>query len=189
MSYSDMRPRMRISSYGSFGPWIEFAFLTDLTLSQLGITASIDELNYVDGVTAPLQTQISNRLLKNFRFSGSSGSAYTFAFQNADASSFGSIGGYGSGGIGARLFMGFGDSPWLPENALIVSPTELKYKNNDVYHAGNPPKLENMGVTAKADELNYVSGVTSSIQEQLNAITAQIGDIAAQLDAINGEVV
>ena len=189
MSYSDMRPRMRISSYGSFGPWIEFAFLTDLTLSQLGITASIDELNYVDGVTAPLQTQISNRLLKNFRFSGSSGSAYTFAFQNADASSFGSIGGYGSGGIGARLFMGFGDSPWLPENALIVSPTVLKYKNNDVYHAGNPPKLENMGVTAKADELNYVSGVTSSIQEQLNAITAQIGDIAAQLDAINGEVV
>lgn len=72
---------------------------------------------------------------------------------------------------------------------MIVSPTELKYKNNDVYHAGNPPKLENMGVTAKADELNYVSGVTGSIQEQLNAITAQIGDIAAQLDAINGEVV
>ena len=189
MSYSDMRPRMRISSYGSFGPWIEFAFLTDLTLSQLGITASIDELNYVDGVTAPLQTQISNRLLKNFQFSGAGGSAYTFAFKNNDASAFGSIGGYGTGGIGARLFMGFGDEPWLPENALIVSPTVLKYKNNDVYHAGNPPKLENMGVTAKADELNYVSGVTGSIQEQLNAITAQIGDIAAQLDAINGEVV
>ena len=189
MSYSDMRPRMRISSYGSFGPWIEFAFLTDLTLSQLGITASIDELNYVDGVTAPLQTQISNRLLKNFRFSGSSGSAYTFAFQNADASSFGSIGGYGSGGIGARLFMGFGDSPWLPENALIVSPTELKYKNNDVYHAGNPPALSALGITATANELNYVSGVTSNIQNQLNAITAQIGDIGTQLDAINGEVV
>lgn len=189
MSYSDMRPRMRISSYGSFGPWIEFAFLTDLTLSQLGITASIDELNYVDGVTAPLQTQISNRLLKNFRFSGSSGSAYTFAFQNADASSFGSIGGYGSGGIGARLFMGFGDSPWLPENALIVSPTDLKYKNNDVYHAGNPPALSALGITATANELNYVSGVTSNIQNQLNAITAQIGDIGTQLDAINGEVV
>lgn len=173
-------------STGQWGSWMKIG---PITLSDLGITAKASELNYVSGVTSPLQTQILNRLLKNFQFSGAGGSAYTFAFKNNDASAFGSIGGYGTGGIGAWLFMGFGDEPWLPENALIVSPTVLKYKNKDVYHAGNPPKLENMGVTAKADELNYVSGVTSNIQEQLNAITAQIGDIAAQLDAINGEVV
>ena len=128
---------------GVFAAWKEMK-LFGTSLSDLGITAKARELNYVGGVTSPLQTQILNRLLKNFQFSGTSGSAYTFAFQNADASSFGSIGGYGSGGIGARLFMGFGDSPWLPENALIVSPTELKYKGNDVYHAGNPPKLRSV---------------------------------------------
>lgn len=192
MSYSDMRPRLRLCSYGSFGNWTDFAFTSDIsipTLGDLGITATAQELNYMDGVVANVQTQLGERLFKNYQFSGSGGNAYTFAFLNADGSAFGSIGGFGSGGIGARLFMGFGDSPWLPENALIVSPTELKYKNNDVYHAGNPPALSALGITATANELNYVSGVTSSIQEQLNAITAQIGDIAAQLDAINGEVV
>ena len=51
------------------------------------------------------------------------------------------------------------------------------------------PTLVNLGITATAAELNYVGGVTSGIQAQLNAITDKFGKIKyTQLLAENSSV-
>ena len=42
--------------------WTAWANLSKTTLSDLGITATATELNYVDGVTDNIQTQLSNKL-------------------------------------------------------------------------------------------------------------------------------
>lgn len=54
--------------------------------------------------------------------------------------------------------------------ALSGTPSgALSWKGNLIYHAGNKPTLTDLGITATAAELNYVDGVTSSIQTQLNS--------------------
>lgn len=51
------------------------------------------------------------------------------------------------------------------------------------------PTLANLGVSASATELNYVDGVTSAIQTQLNSITTRLGKIKYdQLLAENSSV-
>lgn len=45
-----------------YGEWTQIAKLSNITLGQLGVTATATELNYLSGVTSNVQTQLSSKL-------------------------------------------------------------------------------------------------------------------------------
>ena len=55
----------------------------------------------------------------------------------------------------------------IPHANAVIGAASKDYVDNAL--AGVSVTLESMGVTATATELNYVDGVTSNIQAQLNA--------------------
>lgn len=72
--------------------------------------------------------------------------------------------------------------PWLAEvYDGSVSYTDYALDNA---LAGVSVTLESMGVTATADELNYVDGVTSNIQTQFNDVTARLSDLETVANAL-----
>lgn len=189
----------------SWGEWTRLARMNDITLGALGITATKEELNRLDGTTGVVTNNLAALSL-----------APTVSIPSAsDLDDYLTPGSYRvtSAEIAATIV----NSPVnnVGFDLHVIQPYGLGTKNNqrtqiimtstgrfylrtrdlnDIFSDWKEMKLfgtalSDLGITAKAGELNYVSGVTGSIQEQLNAITAQIGDIAAQLDAINGEVV
>ena len=98
-----------------------------VTLSQLGLTADATELNYVDGVTSNIQTQLNSK--------SNTGHDH--------------------------------DSKYDAKGAADAVQSNLSAHANK---KDNPHgvTLSQLGLTATATELNYVDGVTSSIQTQLN---------------------
>ena len=103
-------------------------------LSNLGLTATATELNYVDGVTSNIQTQLNGKASSSHNHSASNITSGTLPIAR--------------GGTGA------------------TTTSEV---------------LTNLGLTATATELNYVDGVTSNIQTQLNekALSSQVPRIEA----------
>ena len=170
--------------------------LTDKVWSD--VTATSAELNYMDGVTSNVQTQLNEK----FNTSGgtitgnviiNSGAtsaiglmapnnsddeqAYARIYKNASATS--------DYGLQLRDYT-HGDVTANDSCALVISnnKTDITNKlvfteqNNGVtdtykiYGEHNKPTLSTLGVTATAAELNYVDGVTSNIQTQLNGKAA-----------------
>lgn len=107
-----------------------------------GLTASITELNYVDGVTSAIQTQIDNKVAKNTAITGATKCKIT----------------YDSKG----LVTSGGDLQASDIPSLNLS------KISDVTASASELNILD-GATLTTTELNYVDGVTSSIQTQLNA--------------------
>jgi hypothetical protein len=93
-------------------------------LGSLGVTATATELNYVDGVTSSIQTQINNK-------------------------------------------------------APLASPTFTGELTAPIINASSSLKIGGTVVGATATELSYTSGVTSSIQDQINALQTGDTDLAA----------
>ena len=73
-------------------------------------------------------------------------------------------------------------------NALIlydVDETGSSLGSYKIYGEHNKPTLTDLGITATTTELNYAVGVTSSIQDQLNAKAATITGGASTIAASN----
>ena len=105
------------------------ATTSDGALVNLGLTATADELNYCDGVTSNIQTQLNDKAASS---------------HNHDASEI--------------------ESGTLSSDRLPTVPIS----NGGTGATTADDALINFGITASANELNYVGGATSNIQEQLN---------------------
>lgn len=111
-------------------------------LVNLGLTATADELNYCDGVTSNIQTQLNDKAASSHDHDASdiiSGTLSSDRLPTVPIS---------NGGTGATT-----SDEALVNLGLTATADELNIMD---------------GITATTDELNYVGGVTSSIQEQLN---------------------
>jgi len=110
-------------------------------LTNLGVTATVAEINYIDGVTSGIQSQLGDKL-------ATTAAASTYA-PIANPTFTGEI------GIGS----------------VNVDETELGI-------------LE--GATLSTTELNYLDGVTSALQTQINAKAASLSDLG--ITATAGEI-
>lgn len=216
------------------------------------LTATATELNYMDGVTSAVQTQLNSKLGKttyeynmelsmggsgyvcigkfpmydsnvsveiksttNTTYHGTliiasqninttGGGTYTAKiYGDADNSLTGSIKiHYGSG---SNVFSVYAALPtWsknllhiqcanlpsapsdivtsvssIPSNATIVPTNALKVQLDTKANKSDIPTLSSLGITATATELNYVDGVTSNIQTQLDGKAASSHNHAA----------
>lgn len=64
-------------------------------------------------------------------------SAQGMWFYNYDDNRYGGIGSMADEGICNRIFIGFGDSPWNQGSSLYITPQDVYFKQNKVWHAGN----------------------------------------------------
>jgi hypothetical protein len=125
--------------------------LSDLTsaataITNLGITATATELNYVDGVTSAIQTQIDAKSpIASPTFTG------TLTAPTINASTALQIGG----------------------SAITATVAELNILDGVTATASELNIMD--GVTATTAEINYVDGVTSAIQTQIDTKAAIAG--------------
>ena len=154
---------------------------TTYSLSSFGITASAAEINYTKGVTSSIQTQLNNKAASSHSHPAASTSSAGFmpklngstsnylrgdgtwatppntdtdtwiAFKGATTSAAGTAGYAPAPSAGAANRYLRSDGTWS------VPPD-----TNTTYSLGS------FGITASATELNYMKGVTSSVQTQLN---------------------
>lgn len=162
------------------------------------ITATSTELNYMDGVTGNVQTQLD----KKFNTSGgtitgnvtiNSGAtsaiglmapnnsdgkqAYSRIYKNASATAdYGlQLRDYSHGGNETNTscaIMLCNKQSNLADKLQFINQVDGSNTYYHLYGEHNKPTLSTLGVTATAAELNYVDGVTSNIQTQLNGKAA-----------------
>ena len=110
------------------------------TLGGLGITATAQEINYVDGVTSSVQSQID----------GKAAVTHTHTQDDVD-------------GLATAL----SGKANAAHTHTIANVTGLQDALDDKMDVGSV-SLGSLGITATAAELNYMDGVTSNVQTQLN---------------------
>ena len=115
-------------------------------LTNLGLTSTVAELNYVDGVTSNIQTQLDGKQASGSYLTG-----------NQTITLSGDVSGSGTTSIVVTIA---DDS----HNHIISNVDGLQTALD-----AKVASLADLSVTATATELNYVDGVTSNIQTQLNA--------------------
>lgn len=209
------------------------------TLSDLGVSATATELNYVDGVTSNIQTQLNGKLstsanaasasklatARNINGMSFDGSANRFNYGTcstaaATAAKTVSCTGF-SLATGAEITVKFTVTNTASSPTLNVNSTGAKaiYYNGAAISAGylkanktytfryngtqydlvgdidtnTTYSLSSFGVTASATELNYVDGVTSNIQTQLNGKAASshthtIANVTGLQDELDAKV-
>jgi len=121
------------------------ASLTELNKLD-GVTASTTELNYLDGVTSNIQTQLDGKQASGSYLTG-----------NQTITLSGDVSGSGTTSIVVTVA---DDS----HNHIISNVDGLQAALD-----ARVTSLADLSITATATELNYVDGVTSNIQTQLNA--------------------
>lgn len=182
---------------------------TTYTLSSFGITANSTELNYVDGVTSNIQTQLNNKAesshTHNYAGSSSAGGAANSAVKaTQDASGNVITSTYATktelDTAKSSLQTSINNKANSSHTHTIADITNLqealdgKAATSHNHAASNITSgtlssdrlptvpitkggtgattaagaLVNLGITATSTELNYVDGVTSNIQTQLN---------------------
>ena len=176
--------------------------IPSLHLSKISdVTATATELNYVDGVTSAIQTQIDSKVSKTSGVSKVYGTDANGDQTTYDYNSFGKVDDVKVGTISvvtnkiANLGTMAGetatdyytkvsaDGTFIKTNPTITGATKTKitYDAKGLVTAGadlaesDIPSLhlsKISDVTATATELNYVDGVTSNIQTQLDAKAA-----------------
>ena len=141
-------------------------------LTNLGITSTVAELNYTDGVTSNIQTQLDAKAstsqlnakanLSGATFTGSvsvTGGTSNFNVASHDGATNGlQLGGILVTATAAEINKLDGVTATTAELNILDGVTATAVEIN---------KLD--GVTATTAELNYTDGVTSNIQTQLNA--------------------
>ena len=141
-------------------PNIHLSKISDVTASVSeinvldGITASTTELNYVDGVTSPIQTQLDNKITKNTAITGATKTKITYDSKGLVTS-------------GADLEAS--DIPNITLSKIsdiTASASEINVLDGITASTNELNVLD--GITASTTELNYVDGVTSNIQTQLD---------------------
>lgn len=155
---------------------------TTYTLSSFGITATAQEINYLDGVTSSVQTQLNGKASSGHNHGNASTSASGFLRQ-LDGSTSHYLRGDGSWGTPPNTTysnMTGASSSTAGKTGLVPAPSagaSNRYLRSDGTWAVPPDTnttytLGSFGITATAAELNYVDGVTSNIQTQLNSKAA-----------------
>lgn len=157
---------------------------TTYTLSSFGVTATATELNYMDGVTSNVQTQLNGKAASSHSHSNATTSAAGFLpklgggttnFLRADGTwakppdtntTYSNMTGATSSAAGKA--------------GLVPAPAAgaaTRYLRSDGTWQVPPDTnttytLSSFGITATATELNYMDGVTSNVQTQLNGKAA-----------------
>ena len=134
-----------------------------------GITATVTELNYVDGVTSNIQTQLNGKAASGHTHSNVSTSAAGFM----SASDKSKLDGIASGANAYTLPTASSTLGGVKTTSTVTSASGYTacpiiggvpyYKDTNTTYS-----LGSFGITATSAELNYVDGVTSNIQTQLN---------------------
>lgn len=139
---------------------------TPFTLGAVSVTPTGTELNYVDGVTSAIQTQLDAKApLASPTFTGTPTlPTGTVATTQAAADS--------TTKVATTAFVTTADNLKAP----LASPTFT-----GTVTIPTPFTLGATSVTATGTELNYVDGVTSAIQTQLDAKLASSGYTAADV--------
>ena len=137
--------------------------------SLTGLTATVTELNYTDGVTSNIQTQLNGK------------AASTHEHDYLPLS-----GGTLTGNLTGKYITG----TWLQATSSANQNTAAtKVATIDpsgwIYYRTPAQIISDAGVTATVAELNYVDGVTSNIQTQLNNKQASINGGASTIASSN----
>ena len=137
---------------GNGSTWV--AETGNTVLSSIGVTATTTELNFVDGVTSNIQTQLGTKadtattITAGAGLTGGGDLSTNRTISHADTSSQASVDNSG---------------------ATVIQDVTLDTYGHVTGLASHTLTLANLGVTASATEVNYTTGVTSGIQTQLNA--------------------
>ena len=177
------------------------ATVPTVSLSALGITATATELNYVDGVTSNIQTQLNGKVAKESG-KGLSTNDYTTDEKNKlsglENYSLPIASNSTLGGIKVGTGLTIDGNGKLSATGVEVDLSNYYTKSEvDSEISNNKATLSSSGITATATELNkldgvtatttelnYVDGVTSNIQTQLNGKLATNGS-GASLTSLN----
>ena len=138
---------------GNGSTWV--AETGNTVLSSIGVTATTTELNFVDGVTSNIQTQLGTKaetattITAGAGLTGGGDLSTNRTISHADTSSQASVDNSG---------------------ATVIQDVTLDTYGHVTGLASATLGLGSFGVTASATELNYTTGVTSGIQTQLDAL-------------------
>lgn len=164
---------------------------TTYTLSSFGVTATAAELNYMDGVTSNVQTQLNGKAASSHSHSTASTSAAGFLRQlDGSTSNYlrgdgtwatppnttysnmsgASTSAAGKAGLVPAPAAGAANRYLRSDGVWAVPPdTNTTYTLSSFGITATAAELNTLdGVTATATEINYLDGVTSNIQTQLN---------------------
>ena len=158
-----------------------------------GLTASITELNYIDGVTSSIQTQLDNKITKNTAITGATKCKITYdsnglvtagadltandipdisaTYQTVISATNKISADYISDGTTNKTVTATEKSTWSgKQDAITGAATTIT--SNDLTASKALISNDNGKVAASSvtsTELGYLSGVTSAIQTQLNS--------------------
>lgn len=168
---------------------------TTYSLSSFGVTATATELNYMDGVTSNVQTQLNGKAASSHSHNTASTSAAGFLRQlNGSTSNYlrgdgtwatppnttysnmsgASTSAAGKAGLVPAPAAGAANRYLRSDGVWAVPPdTNTTYTLSSFGITATAAELNKLdGVTATATEINYLDGVTSNIQTQLNGKAA-----------------
>ena len=168
---------------------------TTYSLSSFGVTATATELNYMDGVTSNVQTQLNGKAASSHSHNTASTSAAGFLRQlNGSTSNYlrgdgtwatppnttysnmsgASTSAAGKAGLVPAPAAGAANRYLRSDGTWAVPPdTNTTYTLGSFGITATAAELNKLdGVTATATEINYLDGVTSNIQTQLNGKAA-----------------
>ena len=168
---------------------------TTYSLSSFGVTATATELNYMDGVTSNVQTQLNGKAASSHSHNTASTSAAGFLRQlNGNTSNYlrgdgtwatppnttysnmsgASTSAAGKAGLVPAPAAGAANRYLRSDGTWAVPPdTNTTYTLGSFGITATAAELNKLdGCTATVTELNYLDGVTSNIQTQLNGKAA-----------------
>ena len=155
-----------------------------------GTTVTTTELNYVHNVTSPIQTQLNAKQALNAKLTDISNltladnfflvSTGTNLALESPATALGSLGVTATAtelnyvdGVTSSI------QTQLGTKAPLASPTFTGTLTAPIINATSDLKIGGETIGATVTEINYLSGVTSSVQTQLDALQASDTDLSA----------
>ena len=155
-----------------------------------GTTVTTTELNYVHNVTSPIQTQLNAKQALNAKLTDISNltladnfflvSTGTNLALESPATALGSLGVTATAtelnyvdGVTSSI------QTQLNTKAPLASPTFTGTLTAPIINATSDLKIGGETIGATVTEINYLSGVTSSVQTQLDALQASDTDLSA----------
>ena len=137
-----------------------------------GVTATTTEINCLDGVSGKIQTQLDGKSDTNHKHSAADITSGTLPITR------------GGTGLTASPSMLVNLASTTADTVLEATPRPgvtgtLPIANGGTGATTAEGVLTNLGLTATAAELNYVDGVTSNIQTQLDGKLATTGNAAS----------
>ena len=147
-----------------------------------GITATTTELNYVDGVTSNVQTQLDAKQPLSAVLTATTASFTTADETKLDGIEAGATGDQTASEILTAILTVDGSGSGLDADTLDGShATAFATAAQGALADSAVQSLSDLSITATAAELNYVDGVTSSVQTQLDSKLASSSYTAADV--------